>query len=88
MTASLNKRNLAFGAPGLLLQFVGFYLGKIKGNETVGLPLQLIGGILLTVGLVYYAKAKNRHPALGLLGFLGIIGIIILALLKDLSEER
>ncbi len=47
--------------------------------------LVLLGTVLLIIGLVYYAKAKGRHPAWGIMGLLSIIGLIVLALLKDRS---
>lgn len=70
-----NRKSLAFGVPGLVLQL---------GGKAEGYPLiTLVGSILLLVGLAYYAKGKGRHPAWGLFGLLSIIGVIILACMKD-----
>jgi len=75
MIKKYNNMSLAFGIPGLIIQ-VYAVLNQLH-------IVSLVGGILLIIGLAYYAKAKSRHPAWGLLGLLSIIGIIIIALLPD-----
>lgn len=85
MDAAQNRTSLMFGVPGIVLQIVGALMGRdiIPGGETVGLIVQIAGTILLIVGLSFYARAKGRHPAWGLLGLLSIIGLIVLAVLPD-----
>ena len=77
-----------FGVPGLVLQIAGRFVGD--GDVLSGLPLlmSLVGTVLLIVGLGYYAKAKGRHLAWGLMGLLSIIGLIVLACLKDRSVSE
>lgn len=89
MDQRLNKVSLLWGLPGIILQWVGFAVGQVAeveadlGLALVALAMQLTGTIALIVGLAFYAKAKGRNPAWGLLGLLTILGIIALALLKD-----
>ena len=55
----------------------------------IGLALvSLVGAILFLVGLAFYAKAKGRHPAWGLVGLLSLIGLIVLVCLKDTSIDE
>lgn len=42
---------------------------------------EIMGGVVLIVGLCFYARAKGYNAALGLLGFLSCIGLLILAVL-------
>jgi len=79
MIKKYNNISLALGVPGLIIQIYG-------GINHVPI-ISFVGGVLLIVGLAYYAKSKNRHPAWGLLGLLSIIGVIILALLPDKSSD-
>ncbi len=83
MIKRYNNLSFVFGVPGIVLRIVpAFY-----GTPAVRVTMFLAGTALLLVGLLYYAKAKARHPAWGLFGFLGIIGLIVLACLKDHAKE-
>lgn len=78
MDAALNRKSLLYGVPGLLLQTAGLFV-----KTPIGAAAQLVGTVLLLVGLAFYAKAKGRHPAWCLMAFLSLIGLIVLACLKD-----
>ena len=67
----LNRISFAFALPGLALQAASRY------NPL----LALLGGILLLIGLGFYAKMKGRDAAWGLVGVLSCIGLVILAVL-------
>lgn len=82
MDAKLNRTSLLIGAPGLILQVIGHSI-RVGGNEGLGLTIALIGGVLLIVGLSFYARAKGYHGAWGLLGLLSCLGLLILALMPD-----
>jgi hypothetical protein len=82
MIPQYNRASLWWGIPGLLLRWVG-----VSVLGTAGVVIILVGTIMLTVGLMYYAKAKARHSAWCLMGFAGLIGLIVLALLEDRARE-
>ena len=79
MIANYNNLSFVVGVPGIILQ--------ILGALTPGPGLELLGTVLLTLGLAYYAMAKGRSPAWCLLGLLSIIGIVLLACLDDKSTD-
>ena len=93
MIEQYNKRSLAFGIPGLILQLGSQFLASLfqtNGGQTeravgavIAVPFLLLGTVLLIIGLCYYAKAKGYSGVLGLLGLLSCLGLIILACLKD-----
>lgn len=83
MIARDNNISLALGVPGIILQFVGNLLRLNKTYDAIGVLVLVIGTLLLIGGLAYYAKAKGRSPAWGLMGFLSLLGLLVLALLKD-----
>jgi hypothetical protein len=74
-----NAKSMMIGVPGLILQGVGTY---VIGGVT-GYGVSVAGGILLILGLCFYARGKGYTMALGLLGLLSIVGLIILAVLPD-----
>ena len=87
MIAEYNRKSFIYGIPGIILQIAGNFFRTGEGEITsLGALLVLIGTALLLVGLVFYAKAKGRHPAWSLFAFLSLIGLLILALLKDKSN--
>lgn len=76
MIEELNKKSLAYGVPGLLIQTAGLFIHPL---------IALVGTILLIIGLAYYSKAKGHSGYFGLFGLLSWIGIIVLIVLKDLN---
>lgn len=87
MIQEYNKKSFVFGIPGIILQIAGNFMRNPDGVITgLGALIILSGTALLIVGLVFYAKAKGRHPAWCLFAFLSIIGLLVLALLKDHSQ--
>ena len=80
MIAKYNKLSFVWAIPGLIIQVVG----RLNENPLI----MLVGVVLIIVGLAYYAMAKGRTPAWGLMGFLSIIGLIVLACLKDLDKSE
>ncbi len=87
MIARYNKLSFVYGVPGLIAQMVSFGLLSSPGNEGIGNLLLLGGSALLITGFAFYAKAKGRNPAWGVMGLFSWIGLVALALLKDLSPE-
>jgi len=90
MIASENRKSLLIGGSGIILQTVGWIaINSTKDPGTAALyrTVLLVGTVLLIFGLAFYAKAKGRHPAWGLMGLLSLIGIIVLGCLKDLAPE-
>ena len=65
-----------------LLCAVGFVL-QVTGRLNKEPILNIIGTIILVVGLVIYSKAKGRNPTWGLMGLFSLLGIIILIFLKS-----
>jgi hypothetical protein len=98
MDPAENRKSLALGVPGIVLQLLGnvmYRTGGVvapQGQAETGHPLwllvALVGTVLLIAGLSFYAKAKGRSPAWGLMGLLSIIGLIVLACLKDRSPQQ
>jgi hypothetical protein len=101
MIAKYNRKSLTIGIPGLLLQIVCLFLSnflaakaKAGGNVPSVTMMALLGWgeimgvILLIVGLCFYAKAKGYPAALGLLGLLSCIGLLILALMRDKTKAE
>ena len=54
MISRYNNLSLVIGVPGIILQVAGF----VK----YGPVIQVMGTVLLLIGLAYYAKAKGRSP--------------------------
>ena len=78
MNAAYNRKSLLYGLPGLVVQTAGVFLPGLSGVLS-----QIVGTLLLFVGLAFYAMAEARHPAWCLVAFLSLIGFIVLACLKD-----
>ncbi len=100
MIAKYSRKSLFIGIPGLLLQVICIVvLNRMALNAVgqnimpspllaIGLELGvLLGNIILTIALCYYAKAKGYSAALGLLGLLFCLGLLILALLPDRTKN-
>lgn len=96
MIAEYNRKSLALGLPGLVLNIGCYYLlnnlfvfpksQNAAPHAWVGVLLELgilAGSILFMIGLGYYAKSKGYSGLLGLLGVISCIGLLILALLPD-----
>ena len=101
MIARYNRKSLAIGIPGLLLQIActalpAFWVAYATshGSEPphylvlASLPGVLIGDVLLILGLCYYSKAKGYTALLGLLGLLSCLGLLILAVLPDKTKGQ
>jgi hypothetical protein len=99
MIAKYNRKSLILGVPGLLLQFgCIFESNSIAANIKGTGPLPsialigfcevgiVVGGILLIIGLCFYAKAKGHSAVWGLFGLLSCIGLLVLALLPDKAK--
>lgn len=87
MIAQYNRRSLALGVPGLLLQTAPIFHDALPPHGEwvhvlTGLMV-LAGWVMLVVGLCYYALAKGYSKWLGLLGLLSCVGLIVLACLPD-----
>jgi membrane protein implicated in regulation of membrane protease activity len=80
MIKRYNRISFLWGVPGFALQVAGVLMHRPW--------LSWIGIGLLAVGLMYYARAKRRHPAWGLFGLLSIVGLLVLACLSDRGKEE
>lgn len=100
MIPGYNRKSLAIGIPGIILQILVFaaalvLLPKVEHSSpaiqlsvSIGvLSGLLLGTILLIVGLCYYSKAKGYTPVLGLLGLFSWVGLLILAVLPDRAKQ-
>ncbi len=83
MIKKYNNISLAVGIPGLIIQILGTFIQI----SALSIAVSLVGSIIFIIGLSFYAKAKARHPAWGLLGVLSIVGMIVLALVPDKSSD-
>jgi hypothetical protein len=92
MDAYCERRSLTLGVPGVILQVIGalvfFNWTSGLGSYIAAITLLTAGAALITWGLVYYAKAKRRHPAWAAFGLLGFPGLILLQLLPEISQEE
>ena len=88
MIESENRKSLAIGIPGIALQILGSIMRQQPGASPAWTAAVLLGTVLLIAGLAFYARAKGRNPAWGLMGLLSLVGLIILALLKDHARQR
>lgn len=82
MIKRYNTLSFAYFIPGMILQFA-----SVTVDGGVSVALGILGTILAIVGFGYYAKAKGRSSAWGIVGLLGILGLIVLACLKDRSGD-
>lgn len=78
-----NNISLALGVPGLITEVVGVVMRNNPETAQTGQAIYVVGTLLLIAGLGFYAKAKGRSLAWGLMGLLSIIGLIVLAMLED-----
>ncbi len=86
-----NNISLAFGVPGIILQFGGLCMSGFLSASGISpsvsgmlfLGSLLLGTAMLMIGIAYYAMAKGQSALWCLMAFLGIIGLIVLALLPD-----
>jgi hypothetical protein len=77
MIAEYKTKTNVFVGLGLLIEIIG----AVMGSQLV----RYGGAAVLIVGCVYYARAKGRHAAWGLLGMFNLVGLIILACFSDKS---
>ncbi len=93
MITEYNKKSLALGIPGILLQIGCPLLMAAIGPGSpgwIGVALAagvFAGFIMVIIGLCYYAAAKGYTAVLGALGLLSCIGLLILALLPDRAND-
>jgi hypothetical protein len=96
MIIQYNRKSLAFGIPGILLQqgwlVLIVYLGLKNGSHGHPLPgwagtlfgfSFVVGTILWLVGCCYYAKAKGYDAFVGFVGIFAWAGLLILFALPD-----
>lgn len=86
MIKSYSIKSLYYSGFGITFQTAGFAItSNLGGGEIfyVTLPMIAGGGLLLTIGLCYFAKAKGRSIYWGLLGIMSWIGLLASLLLKD-----
>lgn len=89
MIKEYNNKSLAFGLPGLVIQFAGMLMVNFRPElNMLGNVLVLAGTVLLFAGLGYYAKAKGHHPAWCVFGLLSLLGFVVLGLLPDRTAEQ
>jgi hypothetical protein len=101
MIAKYNRKSLALGIPGIILQLgclfaTNLIAAKAKSGgatppDSLALLLaagSLVGSLLFIIGLCYYAKAKGYSSVFGLLGLLSCIGLLILAVLPDKKKGQ
>src|ERR1051326_3275920 len=101
MIPEYNRKSLAIGIPGLLLEIgctvlVNVFAAKAKAHtgappDWVVYPLLIgviVGAVLFITGLCYYAKSKGYSAVLGILGLLSCIGLLILAVLPDKAKDQ
>lgn len=100
MIPEYNRKSLALGIPGLILQYGPFLAIAVlaHGKNQSGPPLPeiaayavlggvILGSAMLILGLCYYAKAKGYSAVIGLLGLLSCVGLLILAVLPDRTKN-
>jgi hypothetical protein len=88
MVKRYNNLSFLFFIPGTILQIIGYAMNESSPDPNpLATALLLVGTVLAIIGFGYYAKAKGRSMAWGLVGFLGLIGLLVLALLKDRSGD-
>ena len=85
-----NRTSLRWGIPGIILGIGGpmlFMSSEDGALFWIGSSCALGGAVMLFIGLAYYLKAKQQHPAWALTALVSWIGI---ALLKDrhLQEQE
>jgi hypothetical protein len=100
--AKYNRKSLAFGVPGLLLQIGSLIaiaiLNYAAARNSAQPPASWLtnlfsvgyygGTILLFIGLCEYADAKGRNRLWASLGLLSVVGLVILACLSDKTKDR
>jgi hypothetical protein len=91
MIKRYNNLSFLFFIPGMIAQIAGLVLkGPAEAPspyQSLAIVLLLVGTVLAITGFGYYAKAKGRSMAWGLVGFLGIVGLLVLSTLKDRSGD-
>jgi hypothetical protein len=91
-----NTKSLLYGVPGLVIQIASIVPLQmaVSGHASAPWILALcaigkwVGTGLLVAGFCYYAKAKGRNGAWGLVAFLSCIGLIILVCLEDKTKNK
>ena len=71
----LNSRSIALIGPGLILQIIG----GLVSDDALGPLVRLLGVVLMTIGLTFYARVRGRSPWFGLLGILSCVGAAVVS---------
>jgi|HubBroStandDraft_5_1064220.scaffolds.fasta_scaffold314410_1 hypothetical protein len=100
MITKYNRKSLAFGIPGILLQTgwlaLIIVLGLKDGSHSKPFPewvtalfgfSMVLGAILWLIASCYYAMAKGYNAAVGFLGIFSWIGLLILFVLPDKAKD-
>jgi hypothetical protein len=85
---TLNLISFAFGVPGILLAGSGQVVKPSSPGMTgMMVAIWASGMLLFTVGMVFYARMKGRHGAMGLFGLLSCMGLLILHFLPKVCQN-
>jgi len=71
----LNGRSIALIGPGLILQIIG----GLVSDDALGPLVRVLGVVLMTIGLTFYARVRGRSPWFGLLGILSCVGAAVVS---------
>jgi hypothetical protein len=86
-----NNLSFLFFIPGMIAQIAVLAITKGEIGHAFDSPIPavlLVGGTALAfIGFGYYAKAKGRSMAWGLVAFIGLPGLLVLSILKDRSGD-
>ncbi len=89
MIKRYNNISLLIGAPAIAIQIGGVLMRSTANpgspEDLMGAILMVGGGILLIIGLAFFAKSRGHSAWFGLVGLLSFPGMIILHFLEDRS---
>lgn len=91
MIPGYERRAVAWGAPGMVLHYVGYFFGHIplRGAPALIVGIAgLLGTIALGIGFGLYARGKKRSWGWSFLALIGLLGLVILLLLPDKAASE
>lgn len=95
MITKYRAKAFVWGIPGILLQMLGGLGIFAQRPATADMNPQfaavffiIMGTALLMFGLVWYCRAKDRHPAWALTGLLSLPGCVVLYFLNDKTVQK